>query len=429
MMRTPGGLLRILILLLLACSITRASEIQHSVSFSRQFIIYGLDTRSRGAISELAEQTKANLLGLLRRSDGWVIPIVVNLQSPRANLPEVPPAALRFSQTGAGLKLQVDLIVSNQIDRALIDRQLLRAILLEMIYRREANLAEGTVYVEPPDWLIEGLLALEPGRNRAAMTETLPISASKMSLQDFLQLRPELFDTATRQLYRAHSFALLQFLVHTPNGEVGLGRYIDNLSGASNDPLGDLANCFPHLSRPDVAKMWELHVRRLTVEGDYQLLGFAETESKLAEILSMKGPMVGGGSKAMELAELSHRKLSKIEREVLAQLRASLLMLTPRSHPVLRPIVERYRQIAAELAAGKYRHTAERLAQLATTRAKLVARMDQIDDYLNWFEATQLQTNSGLFGDYLKTSEQIPGKPPRRNDPLSVYLDALETEF
>jgi hypothetical protein len=250
-----------------------------------------------------------------------------------------------------------------------------------------------------------------------------------MSLQDFLQMRPELLDAATRQLYRAYSFAFLQFLVEGPGGETRLGRYIDNLSGASNDPLRDLATWFPNLNRPDVAKLWELHVRRLTTEANYQLLAFAETEAKLAEILSMKGQVAGGGIKAMELDQLSQGKISKTERELLTQLKASLLTLARRSHPVLRPIVERYQQIAAQLAAGKYRHIAERLAQLETTRAKLVARMDQIDDYLNWFEATQLQTNSGLFGDYLKTSEHIPGKPPRRNDPLSVYLDALETEF
>jgi hypothetical protein len=428
-MRSPAGRVQTLIFFIAVCSSAGASEVQHSTSSSRQFVIYGLDTRSRGAISELAEQTKSNLLGLLRRSDDWMIPIVVNLQSPQANLPEIPAAALHFSQTGAGLKLQVDLIVSDQIDPQLIERQLLRAILLEMIYRREGNLAEGTRYVEPPNWLIEGLLALEPGRDHGAITETLAVSMSKMSLQDFLQLRAERIDAATRQLYRAYSFALLRLLIDTPDGEARLGRYIDNLSRASNDPLADLASCFPQLSGPDVSKTWELYVRRLTAGGNYQFLTFGETEAKLAEMLGFKGPMTGHAAGEVTLVELSHGKLSTTERELLAQFSANLLMLAPRSHPVLRPIVEEYQQIAAKVAAGKHRHAVERLAQLGTTRAKLIARMDQIDDYLNWFEATQLQTNSGLFHDYLKASAHIPGKPPRRNDPLSVYLDALETEF
>ena len=427
-MKALGSCLRTLILPVLSCSIALAGEVQHSVSFSRQFVIYGLDTRSRGAISDLAEQTKSNLLAILRRPDAWVIPIVVNLQSPQANLPEIPSAALHFSQTGAGLKLQVDLVLSRQIDRDLIARQLLRAVVLEMIYRREGNLAEGTAYVDAPDWLIEGVLIFESGRDRAVMSETLDVAPSKMTVPDFIQLRPALLDAAARQLYRAYSFAFLKFLVDMPDGQIRLGGYLDNLSRASNDPLADLVRCFPELGRPDVAKVWESHLRRLTADTNYQMLTFSETEANLTEIFS-KRSLVAEGTGTITLDQLTHRKPSAAERELLTQLSTDLLMLAPRSHPILRPIVQQYQQIAVQLAAGKRRHALERLAELKATRAKLAARMETIDDYLNWFEATQLQTSSGLFNDYLKASSRIPDKRTRRNDPLSVYLDALDTEF
>lgn len=423
-MRTPGSAFRVLILSIVTCSIAGAAETQHSVSFSRQFIIYGLDTRSRGAISELAEQTKANVLTLLRRSDRWVIPVVVNLQLPQANLPEIPPAALRFSQTGAGLKLQVDLTIGDQINRARIERQLLRAVLLEMIYRRETDLAEGTAYVEPPNWLIEGLLALEPGRDRAAMAEALAVSAPKIPLRDFLQLRPESLDAATRELYPAYSFALLQFLVDTSDGEARLGRYIDNLSRASNDAFADLATCFPNLKEPDVARIWQSHLNRLTSGANYQLLTFVETETELAAILRNLTVEIG-----MEFEQLVERKLAPGERERVMQLNSNLLALGARSHPVLRPIVQQYQQIAAQIVTRKNRHASQRLANLKALRLKLVARMDQIDDYLNWFEATQAQTSSGLFEDYFKASSEIENRSARRNDPLSAYLDMLERQF
>ena len=89
-----------------------AAPTEHSVSPSRQFIIYGADATVRGAVSDLAERTKADFLVLLRQRDNWTVPIVVNLQLQQANLPEVPPADLRFSQTGFGLKLQLDLTLS-----------------------------------------------------------------------------------------------------------------------------------------------------------------------------------------------------------------------------------------------------------------------------------------------------------------------------
>src|ERR1041385_2149164 len=109
-----------------------AAPAERSVSPSRQFVIYGADAELRGVVSDLAERTKANLLTLLRQRDNWIVPVVVNLQPPQANLPEIPPADLRFSQTGFGLKLQLDLIISKNLDASLVERELLRAILLEM---------------------------------------------------------------------------------------------------------------------------------------------------------------------------------------------------------------------------------------------------------------------------------------------------------
>ncbi len=79
-----------------------AAPSEHSVSPSRQFVIYGADAAMRGAVSNLAERTKADFLVLLQQRDNWRVPIVVNLQPQQANLPEVPPAGLRFSQTGFG---------------------------------------------------------------------------------------------------------------------------------------------------------------------------------------------------------------------------------------------------------------------------------------------------------------------------------------
>jgi hypothetical protein len=77
-------------------------EPERSVSPSGQFIIYGVDAAYRGAISALAEKTRANLLGVLKRRDNWKIPIVINLQPRAANLPEIPATDLGLSQTEGG---------------------------------------------------------------------------------------------------------------------------------------------------------------------------------------------------------------------------------------------------------------------------------------------------------------------------------------
>jgi hypothetical protein len=48
---------------------------------------------------------------------------------------------------------------------------------------------------------------------------------------------------------------------------------------------------------------------------------------------------------------------------------------------------------------------------------------------MNWFEATQQQTQSGAFAEYMKAAELAMERQPRRRDPISVYLDALEAQM
>jgi len=406
----------------------RATPPARSVSPSQQFIIYGANATLRGAVSELAEQTKANLLALLRQRDGWKTPIVVNLQSAQANLPEIPPAALRFSQTGFGLKLQFDLTIGENIDAMLVQRELLRAILLEMIYRSEPDVAPGTAFVEPPDWLLEGVLALTPGRDRGPLVEALLVSVKRMSLAEFLQQRPALVDSASRLLYRAYSLALVELLVGGIDGHSRLVRYIHDLSRASNDPLADLKAQFPLLGN-DVEKTWQSAVARLGDAQSYQLLTFAESEQRLNELLNVRVSDAGKSPEQAQLSELAQRKPSAAEKVALSELSRNLVLFAIRANPVLRPIVREYQQIAALLARGKRKRIIDRLGRLQMTHTKLVARMSDVDDYMNWFEATQSSRGSGVFADYLKTAgdSQIPA--PRRRDALSVYLDSLAEQL
>jgi hypothetical protein len=420
----------ILISFLFTGYVVRAASPPHSVSPSRQFVIYGANARLRGTISELAEQTKSNLLALLRQRDEWKTSVIINLQPQQANLPEIPPTDLRVSQTGFGAKLQLDLTVGQNLDGSLIERQLLRSILLEMVYRDEGDLAPGTTLVEPPDWLVEGVLALTPGREREAVVEALSATDKRKSLEEFLGQRFDLLDSAGSMLYRAYSIALVQLLLDE-GGRTRLARYIANLSHASNDPVADLKARFPQL-REDLEKKWRSAVARLGLHQTYQLLTFTESEQRLDDLLQIKisdGSRNRGQPKTADLAELARRKASRDEKAAVDQMSQALLLLIGTAHPVLRPVAREYQQIAALLVRGKRSGIAKRLSHLDYTRKQLAARMGEIDDYLNWFEATQMERESGAFNDYLKAASQSEVSAPRRRDPLSVYLDALADHF
>jgi len=401
---------------------------ERSISPSRQFVIYGADAKVRGAVSGLAEQTKANLLELLRQRDDWKTPVVVNLQPQQANLPEIPSADLRFSQTGFGIKVQLDLTISKNLDVSLVERELLRAILLEMIYRKQPHITAGAVLVEPPDWLIDGALALAPGRDCGPLIEAVANTEKPLPLEKFLRERPGLLDSMGRTLYRAYAFALVQMLLDGKSGGAQLARYVDHLSDSSNDPLADLKTQFPFLAE-DAERTWQLALNRLKSLQTFRLFTFAESVRRLDELLRVKISEPGKPEKVARLDELAQRKLSASEKMALDQLKRDLLSFVPQTNPVLRPIGREYQEIAALLARGKRRGVPKRLSRLDVTRQQLGARMTEIDDYMNWFEATQMNSGSGNFTGYLKAMDQSQVPAPRRHDPLSVYLDALEDQF
>jgi hypothetical protein len=401
---------------------------EHSTSPSRQFVIFGADAKVRGAISGLAEQTKTNFLGLLRQRDDWKTPVVVNLQSQQANVPEIPPSDLRFSQTGFGIKLQLDLTISKNVDVSLVERELLRAILLEMVYREQPHITVGAVLVEPPDWLIDGALALAPGRERGPLIEAIVNTEKPLPLAKFLQQRPGFLDSTGRTLYRAYAFVLVQMLLDEKNGGAQLAKYIDHLYDSSNDPLADLTAQFPLLA-DDAERTWQLALNRLKSQQTFRLMTFGESEQRLDELLSVKISEPKKPVKLVKLEELAQHKPSASEKMALDQLKRDLMFLVPQTNPVLRPIGREYQQIAELLARGKRRGVSKRLSRLELTRQQLAARMTEIDDYMNWFEATQMNRGSGNFTGYLKAVDQSQVPAPRRHDPLSVYVNALEDQF
>ena len=417
-----------LILLSIFASDTRAAILkERSVSPSGQFIIYANDAGSRAAISALAERTKLNFLAFLKRRDEWKIAVVINLQPLATNVPERPATDLRFSQTENGLKLQLDLAISREMAPIAVERELARAILLEMIYRQQVGIASGDAYVDPPNWLVDGLLASAPNRSRAPLTNALSLPQRAISLSEFLDQHPDSLDSAGKELYRAYSFVLVQWLSNSWNGRVRLGRYIENLAFASNDSLADLRAAFPEID--DWEKTWRSKIVEGKVLPDNELLTFSQSEIRLSEILSAKVRLADGREKSLSLEDLSRTKPSPGQSLALQKLGRQLLLLAARANPVLRPVIQEYQQAVGQLALGKNRGALMRLTALKTLRAKLCARMSEIDDYMNWFEAAKLETPSGMFEDYLKSGNDERAQAPKRADSLSVYLDAVEQQF
>lgn len=407
---------------------------ERSVSTSRQFLVYGADVRLRGAICDLAERTKRDVLQLIDQRDEWTTPIVVNAQSPRANLPEMPRAALSFAQTGFGLKLQLDLTIASDVSQPQVRRELLHTILLEMMYRRETNLPAGTAYVPPPDWLLDGIPPRQSNLDWGRLVDVLgaPVTARMIPpLEEFLRPRKlsGLDDAPGRSLYRAYSFALVELLTHTSGGRRRLARFIADLPSTSNDPMADLGAHFPELSNASSAeKAWSLRIARLATGQPFQLLSAEETKQKLDELLVSKASDADPERK-YQLDEFPKFIRNASSKLALARFSRDMSALATRANPIYRPLIYEYQKISTLLARGKTNRIAERLARLVASRHGIAAQMRKIDDYMNWFEATKSLGPSGAFTDYLKAAELASQPEQRRRDPISVYLDVLETQF
>ena len=410
-----------------------AAPIERSVSASRQFIIYGTTAPLRGAVAEVAERTKANVLNVLQERDEWRTPVVISLQFRQANLPELPAAALQFSQTGSGLKIQINLTIVEDFDVVSIRRQLLRGILLEMMYRGAPDLPAGTYYAEAPDWLIEGLLAADPIQDQSAMVTAVSslVAENKVpTLEQFLQQNFRLLDPAAQLLYRGYSLAFLQILLGEPGGPVRLASYIGNFSrDSSSDPIANLSARFPVLTRASeqLDAIWKASLATLGTRR-YELFTAAETERQLDQLLgAAKSKSVR--QEPNSLLRFAKRKLTRSDLAELRQLKQELMLLGGQANPSYKRLVADSTELVERLLSHKTNGIAAGVAGLSSQRAEIHSRVNHIDDYMNWYEATQADTASGAFTGYLHTANQSDQLRSRRRDPISVYLDALEEQF
>ena len=404
----------------------------HSASTSRQFIVYGADIRVRGALCDLAERTKRNLLRLLELRDNWKTPLVINLDYPQANLPELPASRFEFSQIGSGLKLQLNLLITSDLNGQEVQRDLLRAILIEMMYRERTNVAAGTRYAAPPDWLLDGVLQLAPGQDRAGAAQLLEtmIEANRIDpVDEIVEQKRELLEPPSRKIHDAYALALVQLLLDSPKGKQKLLKYVQDLPEAPTDSVADLRAHFPNTLGRSSSKWWSLSVARLSATDRYAVLSAAETAKRLDQLLrlSIRGP--DGKMQEFDFSDFENYRKLRASRGVLRQRTQEFLLLAARAHPTYRPVVQECYDVASLLARGKTKKLSQRMTRLTSYRALVESQGRDMDDYLNWFEATQLKTMSGAFSEILKAASEEEVTPPRRRDPISVYLDSIEASL
>ncbi|MGB8356233.1 MAG: hypothetical protein WCD79_20210 [Chthoniobacteraceae bacterium] len=408
-----------------------------SLSSSRQFVIYCDDLAMRLAVSSFAEQTKAGILELLGLQDHWKVTIVINLERKDVTQPDQPISQVRlYDVEGGSTKVELDVALGGDLSGARFQQQLVRAILLAMEYRDKPSVS-SRAYIDPPSWMVEAMTTYL--RNRNANTGS-DVDVYKALLEknhlpgvaDFLSQNPSDMNAASLKLYQAYALSFLQLLIGLPNGKACLVSYIGDLPLGTDAPSVDLIKHFPTLngSGETLGKWWTLSLANISASDRYKGLTQEETEKRLAVLLKFTIPTKKAGETKIFSIE-DYKDFIKLPqaKAVLANVASSLQALSAQSAPLYRPITSEYHDIAMELQHGKTRHIDVRLKNVAKYREMISTRTEQVEDYLNWFEATQMTTRSNSFEDYMKTADELSKDAPKRDDLISKYLDGIELQL
>ena len=404
------------------------APLQRSISSSQQFVIYHSDRALRSRLARKAEDLKEQWLRRLRFADEWKSPIIIQvLPLRRPDSPRIRTGL--YESDGGALKVQIDVFEAASLKSTDLDMEVYRALFLEYAYRNLPPKA-GKSFHQPPAWLIEGLYEDAIAREEGVATglyEQLIKEESPPKLEAFLKERPEMLDATSRAIYRARALGLFRALLRTPDGAKHLADYCSSLPSLNPADGAKLLECFPTLSEQPatLSKLWTLSLADASASNRVMPLSVSETQKRLSLILEITAPMdprkpqtgvVTGPEGLQAVARTS------AGRYVLRQKAEDLMRLEVRAHLLLRPIVEEYRMIASQLAAKPRKNLGTRIRKNMQLQQAVVTRADEMEDYLNWFEATRLDTPSREFD----SSSEISSLSFRRSDAVSRYLDDVE---
>ena len=417
--------------------------VPHSLSRSKQFVVYAHEGALRNAVGSLGDDTKDAVLRALGRHDNWTIPIVVDLRPPDPGLPDArPPVRLQMAQTGSGLKIELDLLTGEAGRGTRIQDELVRTVLLALAYEESTHFPAGRPCILPPAWLVEGLSAYLDNQENgvaASMFAALLPTLQTMSSMEFLGKDPAGMDSTSHAVYRACAYNLVCLLLRElPGGRGELAAFVRDLPNTAQTAANrgeTLGNYFPELAAsPDaLAKWWTLALAQLATADGFQMYSAEETERRLQALLTFPGPVKpkgGAPPKVCTLADFREFTPLKQNARILRGVQNGLVILGGQASPFYHPIITGYQAVVASLSRDRTKGVGERLRELDERRHDALKQQDGIADYINWYEATQLATQSSAFNDYFHATHQSDtAQQIHRPDPISAYLDSLDTEF
>jgi hypothetical protein len=411
-----------------------------SVSRSGQFVIFCPDTALRGRVTTFVEDVKTDTLRLLGESDRWSrahgIPVVISLEAAATPAALEAPVALLLRETPEGPMILLNVRIGDDPAAVNLQRHIVRAVLLEFAYR-DRKVQGGMPVIEPPWWLVAG--AIESFRRQDTGVDSdlfrRLVETNKMpSIGQFLTQHTDDLGTAAQALDSACAMALVQSLLEQSGSAAGLAHLMKLWPELHDDPITALTRAFPGLGEGSAAvqKWWTLKLARFAASDRYKGLSMEDTDKELNTLLDVELVIDKAGTKrTFSLTEFPDFLKIKDARAALAARHDAVIALSARANALFRPVVAGYEQVLAMLIRGKTKDLRTRMANIEVYRGTVLHRMDDIGNYLNWYEATQLGARSDAFEGFLRAAREAEKdtRKPSSTEAIAQYLDALQKEF
>ncbi len=362
------------------------------------------------------------------------------------------------------IKLEAKL--HDRFDEDAFQRELVRALLIEQMVAPFAG-RPGDFRLEqvnPPEWLIEGFDQLIRHRRGGS-----PSTFYRGYLESGQFLKPaELFsmaeverlDPVRRAIFRASASAMVEALLDQPDGDLDLRSLLGDL-GQPAPPAMEvlLRQHFPAFREMDqgLEKWWALELAALGQQQSFEYLDRTATERLLDEALTLRfeataTPVAEPVAEKKGLFDFLKPKtapppapleafvgnLDQFEqyrnrpgaKEQLAGAFDRLQQLKRVGFPLYRPVFAAYESAILRLSKNDTKDLAAAFAAIAEMRKAIGETLVRTEDSLNHFEATRAPVRSHEFDGYFEMRRKFEDRPrPKRNDPITRALDALEWEF
>ena len=250
-----------------------------------------------------------------------------------------------------------------------------------------------------------------------------------LPVREVLTTSPQDLDNSvTRKIYRACAAALVQALLDQGDGQVRFRVFLQDLAVEKADSTELLERHFAAMRQDytGLEKWWALQMAAMSQKSVFEYLNIAETEKQLEQALQVRFDNLpeqksaeNFSSRIPSFREIKRRfdssgkdftsgSLRDFEQfanhprlgDALKVTSDQLANIQNRAFPLYIPVIAGYNKTMALLLEGKTREVAERMEFLEIRRRNIRSQMTQVTDFMNWYDATQIEEESDDFESY-----------------------------